>query len=669
MLRSRGWVRPARPAALLTLLVLLLALGATAYAQALPDLQGPVTDPADALSPDQEAEVAGSLEATADERGIQLKALYVDSTAGQPVTDYADAVAEANSLGGNDALLVVALEDRTYGLWVSDALALSDAAIDGVLIGDVEPALRSETWGVAAVQAARGLADARAAPVAADESQPAPSGGGGLSLGTAGLILAAVLLGGLWLFQTFGRFRGQRRDAEERDRRFGALARKANGLLVEVDDQLRDARQEMAFAEAQFGKEEAAGFEQALQQAAGQLQAAFAVRQRLDDDIPESPAEREAMLGEIVQRCEEAQAHLAKERARLDELRDLERNAPRLLQELGERLVALRERVPGADAALEHLRPTAPASVRAVEGNTVEATKRIAFAEQAVEQGGQAVAADDTPKAVHAARAAQRAVGEATNLLAAVEHLGESVANAERELDGELREAEMDVQAARTVVTQATDQAFAVRLAQADAALDAAREHASTPEGDIVEAHRLAGESHRLADELLVEVRAASQQRQRALAAARTAIETATAALSRSRDYIETRRTHVGRHARTRLEESARHLHRAQTLLADEQPAPAATEAERARQLADEAWRHASDDFEGGSGRGGFGFPLPIPIPMGRRRRGWGGSTWGVPGGGGFGGGIGGGFGGGGGGRSFGGGFGGGGGHSRGGSF
>ena len=74
------------------------------------------------------------------------------------------------------------------------------------------------------------------------------------------------------------------------------LARDANRLLIETDDAVRDAEQELGFAEAQFGATEVEAFRAALREASGQLQGAFAARQRLDDNEPEDEATRAALL-------------------------------------------------------------------------------------------------------------------------------------------------------------------------------------------------------------------------------------------------------------------------------------------------------------------------------------------------------------------------------------
>ena len=63
-----------------------------------------------------------------------------------------------------------------------------------------------------------------------------------------------------------------------------------------------------------------------MTQAQDELKAAFAVRQKLDDEIPEDPPTREAMLTEIVHRAGRAVASLDEQRKRMQGLRDTERH-------------------------------------------------------------------------------------------------------------------------------------------------------------------------------------------------------------------------------------------------------------------------------------------------------------------------------------------------------
>ena len=64
------------------------------------------------------------------------------------------------------------------------------------------------------------------------------------------------------------------------------------------------------------------------------------MRQRLDDDQPEDPPTREAMLREIIDRTGRAKAALDAQNDRIEALRNLERNALTILASLEAPLAA-----------------------------------------------------------------------------------------------------------------------------------------------------------------------------------------------------------------------------------------------------------------------------------------------------------------------------------------
>jgi len=262
------------------------------------------------IGDDQRAEALDAIASLDDVRNVQLWALFVQTTRGEPIADYAARVAAESGLGGNDALLVVAVDDRRDGLWVGSLLGeVSDDEIDATLANEVEPRLADGEWGAAIAAAARGIDAAMA-----DGAGPEPGTDPGTTPGPGGddasnplpiLIALALVGGGLWLIWRW--FRDRRAVAaedRERTRRLTRLSQDANALLIETDELLRQNGQELGFVEAEFGSDAAEPFRAALQAAREELQAAFRVRQQLDDRQPETEPDRERLLNEIVARCE-----------------------------------------------------------------------------------------------------------------------------------------------------------------------------------------------------------------------------------------------------------------------------------------------------------------------------------------------------------------------------
>ena len=675
------------------LAALLVASIATSTAgQDLPKLSVRVTDQVGLLSSSDTATAQDGIDRLERDHNVQLWALFVKSTGSTTAPDYATEVANANGLGGNDALLVVATEDHRDGLWVGPLLdPVSTNQLSAVLSGAVEPQLRNQAWGQAVADGAKALGQAYDSATGA--------GGAGGNGGTTGptappnlgwlgwLVPLLLVLAGFGIMAGwFTRWRATHREAEERDRRTGELARKANSLLIQTDELLRQDDQELAFAEAEFGEDAVGSFKTTLTEAHAELQAGFKVRQQLDDEVPEDAATRETMLNEIVARMTKAQNLVEKETERFRSLRDLERRAPEILTAVEGGLDGLNERLSSSETTLRDLDADAASNAAAVRGNASEARKRIALAHDGVVRGRAAMANDDKGAAARAAKAAQDATAQAAALLDAIDAAGHALEDARQQLPDALAKAQADLQAARSAADRATDKTLAADLSGAEAKLNAAQQASVGTPRDLVMAHRLAKEVEAAADGVAARIKEGKEQRAKATAAVDAALAAAAQSVQRAGDFISARRHGVGRIARTRLADATTALDQARTMR-DSEPAAALLQAQKASAQADAAYRQAADDFDeaDAAGYGGTVVLNGRHYPMGRRGPGWGndigtavlgGIIGGILSGGGRGGwggpfgSPGGGFGGfGGGGRSIGGGFGGGGGRSVGGGW
>lgn len=667
------WLRVTIPAALLV-----LASSASVLAQT--SLTERITDLAGVLDGEQRSVAADAITELDNDANIQLWALYIDTTGGLSAPEYAEASAQESGLGGNNAVLVVALDDRRYGLWVGPALdEVSDAEIDEILADDLVPELRNEAYGDAIAVAARGLS-------AAVATGPAPGQGGETPAGPAQpverfnawpwIALAAVVLGGWLLWRWRQNRRGEELEDEERDRTTGQLAREANALLVDTDEKVRQDEQELGFAEAQFGIEEADRFKHALHAAREELKGAFELRQRLDDSEPETAEARQQMLAEIIERCRRAQAGLDEQTERFRQLRDLERRAPEIIIDERTALDELEKRLPDGETVVERMHLYAESAWRPVAGNVTEARKRIALARELATAGEQAIVANDRTKAARSAKAMQDARGQARQLLDAIDTLERTLHEAEQGLPAAIADVRNDIAQAQAAATkhEAGGAVVIVELQQRLTAVEAA---AARRPPDPIEARRLVAEANAAADALLASQRETVEVRERQTAALRTAQDAAQAEIARASDFVAARRVGVGRRARTQIAEAERHL--AASRAAGDQ-ATALVDAQRAGELARTALASAHTDFDALESSTRRGTILVNGQPYGQRNApGWGDGDLagdilgGIIGGilsGGIGGRRGGGFGGGGGGgRSFGGGFGGGGGRSRGGGW
>ena len=636
------------PARLLTLLAVLGAVITTtmfapagivlaqASAQDVPRVQAQVTDLTrqQVLTPGR-AQIDAALANLRETRNVQLFALFVESTGSRTVTEYADEVARRSSLGGNDALLVVALTDRSDALWRGSLLddRLTDRELEEILSEHVEPMLARGDFAGAVAGAAEGLAQAVAA-----------SGGAGAGLSLLPIVGLAVLVGGgLWRWSTVSRRRRERQAAEAYARQTEQLEQQASTLLIAADEAVRDAEDEIRYAELQFGPADVAPYRAALAQAAKDLETAFARRQQLDDAVPETPDDRRTLLGQIVEQAERAKVSLDEQRQRIEQLREVERRAPEILAGLPAQLDALDARVPETERILASLERYVEQSRSSVDGNLDEARQRLTHARAAVEQGQAALERDDRPAAGRSARLAQQAQTEAVQLLDAIAALAESLRQAETSAGPQVAAASADVSAARAALeTLAADGRrspdLAARLAEAETTLQQARRELAAQRPDFLAASRLATQADTVADQLLAEIRQDEERRDRELRIVEAQLQAAEASYTRAANFVGTRRRGMGAVARTRLAEARRNLEQARAL-ADSDSQAALAAARRAQNLAEEAYALARQDFDGfgpGMGWGGMsrggGFPVPFPVPTGG---GWGGGFGGGFGGGG----------------------------------
>ncbi|MDR3544868.1 MAG: TPM domain-containing protein [Candidatus Limnocylindrales bacterium] len=668
--------RAARAAAALAGAFLLTALLASTVLAASPRrLATQVTDDVGALA-GAAATLQGPLDTLQKTDNVQLWVWFTDTTGTLSAPDFATQTAELSGFGGNDLLLVIAMSDRAYGYWKSDAITLTDTQLEKILTTDLEPGLQAGDNADAILSTATGIHTTLSGATPAGPGATAAPGnagttGGGSPIGTLVailLVIGLIAVAGWWFL--YGRRRPVT-DAGAAATPAGApvddlaamktadLERLANQVLVQTDDAVRDSEQELGFAQAEFGDDAATPFQAAIEAAKADMAAAFRLRQQLDDATPEDAPTHRRMLEELVRGCRHAQAGLDELKEEFERLREIEAKAPQILAALPAQADALEARLPAAHLAMTHLGDFADASWQSVAPNIDEAGRRLAAVREAVDQGSKALAASDTPTAAQAARLGQDALGQGTAFLDAIDRLVAQLDEAKAKVGAMLSEADRDLAQAKAAAAGSTDPALAARLAQADTLLAGARTALSGPKPDVATAFGQARDADKIADDIVAALRTAAEQHARDASRLDASVKAAQASLTQATDFIATRRGAVGTEARTRLAEAQRHLDQAIAAGATD-PAGAITEADQATQLANAAYLAAQNDYgryddpwHGGGRGGGAGVGGDIAGALvggliggmlmgGGRRGGFGGF-----GGGGFGGGFGGGWGGG----------------------
>ena len=222
----------------------------------------------------QEGEVRAALEELDSSEQVQLWVTYVDSFSGTDPQDWADETAVQSDLGLNDVLLAVAVEDRSYAYSVDQDFELDSGQMADVMTLAVEPALRQNDWAGAVIGAATGIGQALQGETIAEPTvqpgEPADDEGGFPVSLVVGLIVLAGIGLLIWFLVRRARESGRAlagagaQEGKEPEPSIEELRRWASAELVETDDAVKTSTDEVGFAAAQFGEDQAAPFQQAL---------------------------------------------------------------------------------------------------------------------------------------------------------------------------------------------------------------------------------------------------------------------------------------------------------------------------------------------------------------------------------------------------------------------
>ncbi|WP_147794812.1 TPM domain-containing protein [Cellulomonas sp. Y8] len=578
MPRHRRPDRLARAGAAIASAVLLAAGPGAARAVADPPLDLPtaVTDPADVLSPADEARVADALAGLAEASPYQLFVVYVDSFDGLGNRAWADATAEASGLGRDDILLAVAVDDRRYQVSVDGDIALTDDALTRVEQDDIEPALRDDDWAGAAVAAAEGY----------ERAANPPAGTGTIVLRVL-LVLGALALLGYGLARLVRHRRAAARAEEELD----ALDERSSRALVATDDAVASAAQEVAFAEAQFGAEAAAPFAAALGQARELLTEAFRSRQLLDDDEHDTEARRTSLAYAVLDACTRVEQVLAAQREPLVALRALHERAPADLAEVRDAATAAAVRTGETGAVWDAIRPRyAPSATADVPGVLADAATLAARAGTEAD-AGLAVVDTDRAAALAHAREARTALDRAVAVLDALDRRAADLETAPQAIAAVVAEIDADLADARRF--------DAPGLAEVVTAAGRARDRAGSAEAgqDPLAVLGALTEAERALDGVLDPLRETEAARAHAQERLPQATATARARIAGVESTIARGRWSIGAATRTRLAEAARLTAQGEAAVTGD-PVTALRVLRAAAERAEEAQRAALADIE-----------------------------------------------------------------------
>ncbi|MFI2430733.1 hypothetical protein [Streptomyces sp. NPDC018693] len=276
------------------------------------------------------------------------------------------------------------------------------------------------------------------------------------------LILPVALLGAAGALAAYGYVRRVRRARTRTTPAAGPASRpvaapdeltdldeQSSAALVETDNRRHTARAELAFAEAAFGPDAVEPLTRAVEAAEAELAAAFRIRQRYDEGVPEETASRRHALAGVLGRCQEARSRLDAEAAALRELRGPD--PAEALPVAEARFRELAARVPAAEAILVDLRarygPTASATAI---GYVEQAKDRLVLATTRLNQSRQAADSGQPEDSSRHLRAAEDAIAQAGVFVEGVARLAGHLDEAARLVPAALTGAETELAGLRT---------------------------------------------------------------------------------------------------------------------------------------------------------------------------------------------------------------------------
>jgi len=588
-------------AVFVAMLITALLVAPSAAAQPPFRLSNYVTDDAGVLTASGRAAIQSATGKLYSDRRVQLWVVFVDNFSGQPAVSWAQNTRSASDLGDFDALLAVATVDRSYAFLVPNRVqTISSSQVDDLRRNQIEPALRRGDWSAAAVAAANGL----------DRGQQ-PTNWTPLLIALGGI---AIVLLALLVAMHYRRRRlraaelaaARRVDATDPDAlaalSLGALDDLSRWKVVDVDNAVRTSANELALTVEEFGEQRTQPFTSAVNNAKAALAQAFNVRQRLDDAIPETRAQRRELLTQVIVSAARADRELESQREAFEEMRDLVVNAPARLDTLTQQIVDLTARIAPADQRMAELHNEFDsAALTSVATNVTTAKDRLAFADQNLTRARDLAArpvSGEQSGLVDAVHAAESALGQARSLLDAVDSAANDIRHAVATLPSLIANIQVGIDHADTQLQNAQQtkaphiRDLASAREAAARALSAARVGGSAdPLGAFTQLTKADADLNGLLA-TVAEEQAAAERLNRTFEQAQFTAQSRIHAVS---EFIDTRRGSVGPEARTRLAEASRQLEAALDKRSTN-VSEAITHANSAARLAAQAQSLANDD-------------------------------------------------------------------------
>lgn len=388
-------------------------------------------------------------------------------------------------------------------------------------------------------------------------------GGGSL---VVGLTIAVAVI---WVVVSVARSRSGRSLSSRVQRSYARDAARdeaaAQQRLLQADEIVRFARDELAFAQAGFGEVRSQEFERALGRAEEALPRAFAMQEALRNAPTEAEKSRVAL--EIIAILDGVMPTLLEEQKRFTQLRSQDSGVESRLTTLRGHIDETERQLPAAQERLRGLALAFPASsLVSLEDNPDQARALLTQAREACARA-EAALTSQRDVAVQALETASRALSMAQHQVQAIFDAEDHIRDAAQSLAAAIGSLTNDLADARRL--KADDAAFAPLIDEARAAIINAQEVRESS-GDPLGALERLTAAEAAVDAALAPLRSREENRTRQMASAQRYLEHAEASVRNAKEFLEARRGVMPLDARSDLHEAERFLEEARRhLLSD----------------------------------------------------------------------------------------------------
>ncbi|MDT3768019.1 hypothetical protein QS713_08115 [Gleimia hominis] len=532
--------------AVITLLTAGLTAGlnaGTARAEPPQSLDGIVTDPAGFLDQKSADSARESLSAVRD-NGTNASLVVIKDFGGADPYGWCTDAAQQSNLGGADVVYVIAYEQRQYSVCFGSALN-GDAKRINQAAKQAAGKLRSTPLTGSNVADATEVFAHKIEGITPGDTSGSGSSSGDDSedsiWGVAATIAIVALFGGACAWFISSRNKNLKGTATMRAR--GVRGRQvdpqkavqdASRALMEADNSVQAAADDLAFARAQFGQLDTQKFAQAVDHANALLDRGFKLQRELDqggtdpsagshaDRSPsgattgptqQSAQERLQLAEQIQTLAQQVQTTLEKHVDEFQRLRDVETNAEDTLKQLRTSVTEAAAKTKQADAELAGLRRTYPQqALRSISDNPTQARNLLEAANQALDDAQEQLESDRSA-AVQQINIAQRALTQALKEIHEVMGASQDLDRAQERLTQAIASISSDI--ADTHRLAPNDTAFEPLVAAAQKAVKQGQE-AQAGNADPLAALANLRRAEDTLDAALASLRGEEQQRERA---------------------------------------------------------------------------------------------------------------------------------------------------------